>query len=146
MSETVDDVFRLCQIGRLEEVKKVVSPRNANFQRPDGTTLLMVAVSFNPNPEVVEYLIRQGAQVNSRTLKFKTALMIATEHNPRTEVIRLLLEAGSPLNTIDQEGKTACLSGTRRTFISLNTIDQEGKTALMYAARHNPNPEVVRLF
>jgi ankyrin repeat protein len=123
MSETVDDVFRLCQIGRLEEVKKVVSPRNANFQRPDGTTLLMVAVSFNPNPEVVEHLIRQGAQVNSRTLKFKTALMIATEHNPRTEVIRLLLEAGSPLNT----------------------IDQEGKTALMYAARHNPNPEVVRL-
>jgi len=65
---------------------------------------------------VVEYLIRQGAQVNSRTLKFKTALMIATEHNPSTEVIRLLLEAGSPLNS----------------------IDQEVKTALMYAARHSP--------
>jgi len=65
-------------------------------------------------PQVVELLLRRGADVNSRNLKADSEfygmtplIMNATQNNDCAEVTELLLRAGADIGAVDSKGKTA---------------------------------------
>lgn len=75
---------------------------DVNAQDAYGYTVLMVAVAYNQNPEVIARLIQAGADVNAETNETVygyTALMAAVRSNPNLEIITLLLDVGANINT-----------------------------------------------
>jgi ankyrin repeat protein len=70
-----------------------------------GTTPLMLA-SFNGDPKVARLLIDNGANVEARNKKGRTALHIAAKHGRNKEILSVLLKAGGNLNATDRQGDT----------------------------------------
>jgi ankyrin repeat protein len=99
--------------------------------------------------ELVKFFLRQGAELDARDTKGRTAFMFIAKHGFNIEVISLLLARGSDVNAQDNEGCTAlmytALSADRRltdilleSGAEINLQDRRGKTALMYAAGEAP--------
>ncbi|KAL3492817.1 ankyrin repeat-containing domain protein [Aspergillus germanicus] len=76
---------------------------NAFSQR--GTTPLFLA-SFNGDAKVAKLLIDNGANVEARNKKGRTALHIAAKHDRNVEILFVLLNAGADLNGADHQGDT----------------------------------------
>ncbi len=72
----------------------------------DGRTALVEVLTTENEmpPEIVEELVRAGADVNVRIYGGMTPLMIAAGGNPRT--LRALIEAGADLKARDDQGAT----------------------------------------
>ena len=81
----------------------------------------MAAAGYNARPEVVQLLMRAGADVNAWDSMSMTALSWAAMRSSNPQVIRVILDAGA-----DAEGR-----------------DVGGDTPLMFAARYNPSPAVL---
>ncbi|OPZ79239.1 MAG: Ankyrin repeats (3 copies) [Alphaproteobacteria bacterium ADurb.Bin438] len=80
---------------------------NINEKEPRfGLSLLMRAVSFNYDAEVIQKLIRLGANVGERDKSGKTALMHAVSFNNNPEVIKTLINNGAEVNDVDYNGVT----------------------------------------
>jgi ankyrin repeat protein len=75
-----------------------------NSRDVDGRTALVEALSSENEipPEIVEALVRGGADVNIRLAGGLTPLMIAVSGDPG--VVRLLVEAGADINAKDESG------------------------------------------
>ena len=82
--------------------KAIVAGADVNALDSEGQTMLMCAVSNNPNPEVTSLLIKAGADVNAQTEDGSTALMAALTHAD-PEVLSLLLKAGANPSVKDKE-------------------------------------------
>ena len=87
---------------------------------------LHIAARFNTCPEVLEYMIDQGANVNVRDLAHRTPLHYAACMNPNAEIMKCLIEGGADINAKDSLA---------------NGFDL---TPLYYAAGFNPNVEVTK--
>lgn len=98
-------------------------------------TPLMYA-AYCKNDEVVSFLIKKGAKVNSKNIEGKTALMYGPS--------KVLINAGADVNTKYNEGKTALMYaayGRAKGSVDLliknkanvNAKDNDGDTALLYA-------------
>lgn len=109
-------------------------------------TPLMYA-AYCKNDEVVSFLIKKGAKVNSKNIEGKTALMYGPS--------KVLINAGADVNTKDNEGKTALMYaayGRAKGSVDLliknkanvNAKDNYGYTALMYACMHLKNLATVK--
>lgn len=124
-----------------------------NYCDPDdhGMTALMEAAVSNPDPAMVEFLLKHGAKIDSLSFIGSTALDYAAHYNNH-RVVRLLLERQQP----QQESCTKLLmtaaanpdSEVARLFLSrkaeVNYKDADGRTPLITAARFS-SPEVVSL-
>ena len=83
-----------------------------------GTPLLVIAVYRN-ELQVVESLLRYGANPNVR-LRFgsDTALMIAVKHN-QTDIVRCLLEHGCDIDSCDWTRVTPLMQAAHRGFLEI---------------------------
>lgn len=80
--------------GKLEAVKYFLDAgMNPNTANKDGVTALMYVIYYG-NAELVDMMIRKGADVNSRTLQGKTPLVIASE-NKKDNIVQILKSAGA---------------------------------------------------
>ena len=103
------------KMGRLEIVEKYLAAGNNIEGRDPGETvdwtLLILAATFG-QPEVVELLIEEGADINARFFGNGSALIWAAMLSQR-EVVELLLEKEADIALKDEEGNTALDHATR---------------------------------
>jgi ankyrin repeat protein len=115
------DFFEVCQIGTVEEVKKLIAKGvDVNIRDEYKQTPLMIAAGLNPEPKIITVLLKEGAKIEARDMFGYTALPLAALHNP-PENVRLLLKAGA----------------------STSVVDIDGTTVLMYFAESLSNPDLI---
>ncbi len=68
-------------------------------------TPLLCAARYCENPDVIQYMIDEGADIQARTEHGVTVLMLAASMNT-IEVIEVLLKAGAKLKDQDNKGNT----------------------------------------
>ena len=85
----MDDILDL--IGDLQKLRLKVNPRNVNTPTSDGNSLLIHAASSG-NIDVVNFLVRFGANVNFENRDGNTALLYAVFNNHSSVVDKLLKE------------------------------------------------------
>ena len=149
-----DDALRSAlHMNKLFSAKALISKINdINYQGVEGEdsesnrTALMYAVSDSDgHTDIVELLIKAGADVNRQDISKCTALMLTvTGYETKNEIVKLLLDAGAELNMQDRTGKTAlmyaCQYENNNIIKSLvdagadkSIKDNNGDTALYYA-------------
>ncbi len=141
----------------VEELKGYLRNYSVHARTEAQSTALMIAAACNKNPEIVQVLIDNGADVNARNKGESTALMLASVFNSNPEVIQVLIDNGADLNIRDSNGNTilmlACqfnLSAERIAFLidqglDVNARNILGSTPLMYVSWRSTNPEVIQL-
>ena len=115
----------------------------------EGVSALMLAIQ-NQNPEIVEMLIKVGADVNNSITaiasplgEMTTPLMKAAVHE-NIEILQLLIDAHAHINLQDRDGRTALIYAvgnnnvaTAQALINrhanVDIPDRNGNAALMYA-------------
>ena len=80
-------------------------PQELNYQGPFGRTALHYAVR-QQLPEVVQFLLDQGADVNSKTIGYYTPLHYACCLE-NEEIVKILLSSGADVNVISSQKTTA---------------------------------------
>jgi ankyrin repeat protein len=82
-----------------------------NIQHPtSGTTVLMIASSYYYYDDMVEFLIRKGANVNFKDSEGKTALLWASSNS--LENAKILVSNGAKVNEAANDGMTPFLQAT----------------------------------
>ena len=88
-----------------------------------GSTPLHLAALNNHNPEVLRFLLDQGADLRSVNKYKRTPLHLAARHNSNPAILRFLLEMGADSNSIDRDGKKpvdhASLNGNNPNIIKV---------------------------
>lgn len=140
-----------CKKGHLL-VAKVLIENGANIY--DGNLPPMYAAALANEPIMVDFLLKEGINVNARDSRKQTALHYAASYNS-VGVFKLLLDAHCDLDLQDKDGRTAiqlAVSSSRVGMVKKlldahcdsDRKDDRGETALHYAAR-NGSVEMVRL-
>lgn len=149
--------FYLVIHGSPEEIQKAIEEgSDPNMRIAGNRTALMNAATWNCNPEVIELLIDEGANVNARDDFGGTALREASVGN-NAEVVNLLLAAGADINSRDDRGMSSLMyaAGFNQDLnvtkvllengASINARSEDGMSALIYAAGYNQNPDVTKV-
>lgn len=90
-------------LGKLDYVRRLAEA-GAKIDFPGWPPLAYAA--FNNHPQVVEYLIEKGANINARTETGATALFLAARYG-HTDVVKLLLKHHADPSIADQRQETA---------------------------------------
>lgn len=137
-------LMRCARTGNLDAVKSMLARRadvNAKEAR-NGHTALMWAVA-EKHEEIVQALIKSGANVRARSKTGFTSLLFAAQQGDMSSA-QILLSAGADVNEPTPEGDTPLLvataSGHEKFAIFLldkgadpNTAEPNGTTALHYS-------------
>lgn len=112
-----------------------------------GKTYLMYAVDKpgGANQEIVELILKSGANVNAKNKDGFSALKYATSYN-HEDTVKLLLSYDANANIADRDGRTplmiAAQKGNKEMVLSflnsgaeINAADKSGVTALTEAAQ-----------
>jgi ankyrin repeat protein len=151
------DYFQLCRNGQLSElIEASASVKNINMKDASGLSLLYYA-SLNNHPEIVKFLLSNGADPDISTFEKETVLMILAGMNSDSEIIDILLNNNADVNLKDKEGRNALfylLQGGKNkkilkklleNGININAADLYGKTALMTAVINFADNEIINL-
>ena len=138
--------------GDLPAVRALAPNTDVNVAEADGTTALHWASHLN-QPEIVDLLLREGADFDAVNRYGVTPLWLACVDG-EVSVIQRLLRAGADPNTRMAAGDTVLMRaaragnlGTVKLLLSAGAAvnareHRQGQTALMWAAAEN-RPEVV---
>ncbi len=114
---------------------------NINLVKKDGTTPLMLAAAKSDNLQLVQTLLKMGANVNDQSETGLTALSYAVNQG-NEDVVDALLSEGADIHTGRNPLLIAVRSNEFRMVeiflakgVDINTSDNEGETALMWAAK-----------
>jgi ankyrin repeat protein len=145
------------QTNDLSLLKECLSSENINARSPDEEyTPLMIAANY-AYPDIVDYLITQGADVNAKSKSGMTALMLAM--NPNSEHTQLcvtkLIEANAKLDIQSEGGNTALMEASHKGMIrqvmtllmsgaKIDIQNKYGETALIVACMKDGEPGVVQ--
>jgi len=149
-----NNIFDVARKGTVNQMKELLKKdaKLIDSKNEHGFTALILA-SYRNNINVVSYLLKQGAQVNTLS-EMGTALMAATFKGNR-DVVEMLLKNGANPNITDPKGTTAlhyaCLSQNveivkliKSRNPNLDLKDDKNKTALDYAIDLQ-NIEIIKL-
>lgn len=70
-------------------------------------TPLTAAATYNTNPEIINVLVENGAEISKRVLLEQDALMMAAQFNKNESIVRALLNNGANPNNKSISGATA---------------------------------------
>lgn len=146
--------------GNKEAVKAILE-KGGNIDEPSktGMTPLMWAIQ-DDQPELVEFLIKKGANVNARQTSAGCNAVIIAADWLQADTVDLLIKNGAEINYQSRSGWTALLKATRvapkdaeegdrqlRTIKTLlgkgakvDVATNKGVTPLMYAAKNGNLP------
>ena len=81
---------------------------NIDETSSDGYTAIQIALSYNPNVEVIKYLLLEGARTDTRTNEKNTSLHCAVS-NPNIEIMKFYVENKlySDINEVNKDGWNA---------------------------------------
>ncbi|KAH9509709.1 hypothetical protein Btru_044314 [Bulinus truncatus] len=88
---------------------------------PDGRTLLTFAIENNEGFNLIESIVKSGADVNVQNQQGQTALMIAARAQ-RNDVLRLLIQSGAKLDVLNYKQMTAlaiCITNNNNIGVDL---------------------------
>ena len=116
---------------------------NLNIPYTDSRLPIIIHAATLNNKAIIEFLIKNGANINIQDAEGKTSLMW-TSCNNNIETVKLLIENGADLNKQDNNGKTALMwailennSKIVKFLIESNAKldiqDNNGINAIMYA-------------
>jgi len=140
--ETAFDIAKRSNFTEpMRALKLDLSGQSPDFVDEDGWTFAMHAANHG-NVEMLQALVKSGADLNLQNPKGKTAAMLAAGRGHATA---LKLLKGESLNTATEDGGTPAMSAAvhgRAEALkvlcelgaNINTQDEDGWTALMYAA------------
>lgn len=131
--------------------------QNSDGDLRTNVTPLMFALKYaTPSVEIVETLIKAGADVNTKEgVVGLTPLMYAAEKNVNIGIINLLLQNGADVNAKTNDGWTVLMRAAEynenaeviKILIdagaNVNAKDDDW-TALMYAAKNSTNSDVIK--
>lgn len=148
-SEHEESLLHLCcrngmsaTASRLIAMEKDPRPTINRQHKGDGEYPLTLACLHHNCAPLIELLLRNGAEVNVRIRKNKTALMKAVAHNPNPDVIQQLLSYKADVQSRDDKRKTALHKGVRSEEVTKlllghgadpNVEDNKGWTPLIAA-------------
>jgi uncharacterized protein len=137
-------------------VRALVDKRvDVNAVQPDGTSVLHWAVDRDV-PELVQLLIRAGANVKATNRYGATPLWLAALNGNAT-TLNMLLEAGADANAASEEGETVLMVAARTGNVDAVKVllshgadpnrkeNWRGQTALMWAAAEGHAPVIATL-
>lgn len=104
-----EEIVKAAYAGYLDEVKRLYYNNNVDIDSRDerGKTALMEACNEdNFSPEIVQFLIENGANLNLQDENGDTALSIAVQNHRGNELVAKLLQAGADDKLTNHEGKT----------------------------------------
>lgn len=114
---------------------------------------VMYAARYNPNPAVLEYLLKKDANTDRNTAGISLTMLAAC--NPNPGVLLNVPATEKYINTATSKGKTALMYACEnkqnvdvieilcRDFKeNIDAVDSEGRTALMYALMTNTDSVV----
>jgi ankyrin repeat protein len=122
-------------------------PVEVNATEADGMGALHYAV-LNNQPDLVERLLRAGADADARTRYGVTPVYLAAV-NGNAQITTMLLEAGANANELYREGQTVLMTAARTGDVATVALlldagaevdareDWHGQTALMWAVAQN---------
>lgn len=146
MPEPSDPLVNAAFADDLQELESLLVRSNVNLRdKRTGTTALEYAVR-NGNREMVQALLRAGAEVNSRDEAKQTVLMMLGEESTG-DIVWDLIHAGAKVDLKDEEGDTALIeaaminnAGVVSTLLQagakVDDRNNQGQTAFMFAATY----------
>jgi ankyrin repeat protein len=141
ITETQLEVLRN---GSLKEVKMLLKQGvNINIPSEDDIHPFYIAVGYNPNVDVVKYLISKGAKVNIKSPWGDTPLHAAS-HNPNVDVVKYLISKGADIHAKDSWGRTPLYSAVVQNNQSHFYDSGTGQTLLYPAVVRNTNIDVLK--
>ena len=101
------DIKKAIKTDKLKAVKKLVEadPAIVNIQNSDGETPLFVAV-HEEHPEIVTYLIDNGADVNHKSTKDGWTVLHIACFLKNAEIVNILLDNNVDINVTSNTGAT----------------------------------------
>lgn len=129
--------------GNLERVKaRIEAGADINANAGEGTALMCAA--FGGHQNILELLIRLGADVNAKTEYGETALMYGAKNGKR-DTVELLIKSGANINAKDDDGETALIYAIKsssdidtidlliKSGADVNAQDKDGRSASYWA-------------
>ena len=100
-------LIQVIEDGSVEEIQQTIANGINIRQRVRGQTLLHVAAKSNTNPNVIQFLLSQGIEINDVNEEGQSALILAATFNSNPDIIITLLNNGADKSIKDKSGKTA---------------------------------------
>jgi len=136
-------IFEAAESGDVAEIEDILSrnPKAVNLKTTNGNFTPLMFAKYHP--DLVEFLISKGADVDAKDGSGMTALMMAIPFQ-NNNIISLLILHSSDVNTKDLTGMTplirAAIAGNKDTIEKLiskgadiKAKDEHGKSSLQYA-------------
>ena len=124
-------------------------------QKDDHDMSMLHYAGYSDVPEIPDYIIRHGVDVNSVAEEHCTPILYAAAHTSNTKVIDILLAAGADINVKDSTGtgvlhaaagynsKQAITEYFLQKGLDIEEKDVNGLTPVMLAALNNSSADVI---